>query len=131
MPVLLFDLAHINDGVVAKYNEFRGRTSQNGTKTVSEATEKLITFHDYLTRFVTPLCAAARDRPHPDSTVTGAVYLADISSVTIKQGWGLRGFIQDINRVLAICYPEVVHRAFVSRLYGVQVTGDDGGRSKG
>lgn len=69
---------------------------------------------DYVTRFVLPLCSAMSDRPNPSEPVTSAVFLVDIASFSFKQAWNVRGYAQDISRLLATCYPETVDRVYVS-----------------
>ncbi|RKU46288.1 hypothetical protein DL546_007392 [Coniochaeta pulveracea] len=68
---------------------------------------------DYVTRFVLPLCSAMSDRPNPSEPVTSAVFLVDIASFSFKQAWNVRGYAQDISRLLATCYPETVDRVYV------------------
>ncbi|KAK5626036.1 hypothetical protein RRF57_001752 [Xylaria bambusicola] len=53
------------------------------------------------------------DRPEPEKPVSGAVYLADITNVSLKQAWDLRGYAQSTSSLLATCYPEVVDRIYV------------------
>jgi hypothetical protein len=43
-----------------------------------------------------------------------AVYLVDVSSFGLKQAWDLRTYAQDISKLLAMSYPEVVDTVFVS-----------------
>lgn len=69
---------------------------------------------DYLTRFVLPMCSGLHGRPNSASPVTSAVYLVDVGTLTLKQGWGLRSYAQDVSKLLATCYPEVVERVYVS-----------------
>jgi hypothetical protein len=71
--------------------------------------------HDNLVRFVLPLCSAMTDRPNPTVPVTSALYIADISELGLRQGWDLRSYAQDITKLLALCYPELLDRVFVSR----------------
>lgn len=56
-----------------------------------------------------------RDQPEPvEVPLTSAVYLVDIVSFTFKQAWNVRAYAQDISKLLATCYPEVVARVYVS-----------------
>lgn len=80
----------------------------------SETTKRAIVALDYLTRFVLPLCSTIDDRPDAANPVTSAVYLVDVGSLTLKQGWSLRSYAQDVSKLLATCYPEVVDRVYVS-----------------
>jgi hypothetical protein len=44
-----------------------------------------------------------------------AVYLVDVAAFGLKQAWDLRSYAQDISKLLAMSYPEVVDTVFVSR----------------
>ena len=81
----------------------------------SNTLQRACVVHDGLTRFVLPLCSAMPDRPNPTVPVTSAVYLADISELGLRQGWDLRSYAQDISKLLALCYPELIDRVFVRR----------------
>lgn len=75
--------------------------------------QQAIVFNDYLIRFVLPVCSAMSDRKNPDIAISSAVYIVDVSSLTIKQAWSLRMYVQDFNRLLSTCYPEVIYRIYV------------------
>jgi hypothetical protein len=78
------------------------------------ATQRAIAFHETLTRFVLPLCSAMRNRPNPESPVSSAVYLVDVSSFGLRQALEVRNYAQDISKLLATSFPEVVDKVFVS-----------------
>ena len=83
-------------------------------ETASNATQRAVAFHDTMTRFIFPLCSAMRDRPNPETPISGAVYLVDVSSLSLKQAMEVRNFAQDISKLLATSFPEVLHTVFVS-----------------
>lgn len=77
---------------------------------------------DNVTRFVLPLCSAISDRrlrpsngdaAAASSVISSAVIIVDASSLTLMQGFDLRGFARDISGLLTTCYPETVDRIFV------------------
>lgn len=98
---------------MAKYSKSK-KTNHEGDNSASDATRRVVVFHDYLTRFILPLCSAVDDRPEPSIPVTSAVYLVDVKSLTLKQAWSVRAYAQDISKLLATCYPEVIDRVYVS-----------------
>ncbi|KAI0808515.1 CRAL/TRIO domain protein [Xylaria sp. FL0064] len=102
LPICLFDVANLDGANLAKYRSY----------SASQITCRALTSLDYLTRFALPLCAimAADRRRKP---VSGAVYLADIASLTLRQAWNIRGYAQSITGLLATCYPEVVDTIYV------------------
>ncbi|KAK3399184.1 CRAL-TRIO domain-containing protein [Sordaria brevicollis] len=104
LPICIFDIASLDTATTTSYGKDR---------TSPDATRRIILCHDYLTRFVLPLCSAMRDRSDPDIPLTSAVYLVDIASFTLKQAWNVRAYAQDISKLLATCYPEVVARVYV------------------
>ena len=105
LPICVFDIAYLDSDALSTYGKDRN---------TSNATRQAILFHDYLTRFVFPLCSVVCDRPSPNPPVTSAVYLADISKLTFKQAWNVRSYAQDTSKLLATCYPEVIDRVYVS-----------------
>ena len=70
--------------------------------------------YEHLTRFVMPLCSAIPERAEPDEAVTKIVCIVDISNISIRQVWSVRGYIQDIGRLFAVNYPEILAKVFVS-----------------
>ncbi|KAK4215714.1 CRAL-TRIO domain-containing protein [Rhypophila decipiens] len=101
LPICLFDTTHLNADALARYSKQRAASGL-------EATRQAIVFHDYLTRFVLPLCSSAAGRP-----ISSAVYLCDVGTLTLRQTWSVRGYAQDISQLLATCYPEVIDRVYV------------------
>jgi hypothetical protein len=69
---------------------------------------------DNAVRFVLPLCSAVPNRPNPEKPITKAVYVVDISSITLKQVWDLRNWIKNTSGLLADTYPEIVDKILVS-----------------
>jgi hypothetical protein len=102
---LRFDVAHLDHSAISNYG--RERTTNRATRRATAAM-------DYLARFVLPLCSALSDRPDPHRPITSAVFLVDIASFSFKQAWNVRGYAQDISRLLATCYPETVDKVYVS-----------------
>ncbi|KAK8927867.1 Phosphatidylinositol/phosphatidylcholine transfer protein SFH11 [Metarhizium anisopliae] len=109
-PICIFDSRHLDDVVIQRYNE--DRSVSRGDAAVSNAMEQAIVFHDYLTRFVFPVCSAMRDRKQPGTAISSAVYIADVSGMTLKQAWNLRMYIQDFSVLLSTCFPEVIDRIY-------------------
>ncbi|EFY94616.1 CRAL/TRIO domain protein [Metarhizium robertsii] len=109
-PICIFDSRHLDDVVIQRYNE--DRSVSRGDAAVSSAMEQAIVFHDYLTRFVFPVCSAMCDRKQPGTAISSAVYIADVSGMTLKQAWNLRMYIQDFGVLLSTCFPEVIDRIY-------------------
>ena len=79
------------------------------------STEMLRAFcvYENLTRFIMPLCTAVPGRPDPDIPATKMTCIVDVSGIGVRQIWGLRGYIQDLSKIFAINYPEVLDKVFV------------------
>lgn len=89
-------------------------TEAVGGAYVTNGRQQALAFHDYLTRFVLPLCEAAADRASLSTTLTmSAVYLVDIHSFSLRQAWSLKNYAQDVSQLLATCYPETIERVYV------------------
>ncbi|KAJ5621611.1 SEC14 cytosolic factor [Penicillium herquei] len=111
LPICLFDSGHLNQSTIATYEQSRATEMGKGTSVT--ATQRASIAHDYLTRFVFPLCTAMKDRPQPDVPITGAVYLVDIRNVTMKQVWDVKNYTTDITQLLMTGYPEILSRVFI------------------
>lgn len=113
-PICLFDLAALDSGKIGAYSDIRGKSGTKGGVNISTAMQYALVFGDYMTRFVIPLCNAITAAGGRDSPATNAVYLVDISRMTVRQSWSLRDYSQDFTSMLATCSPEVIERIHVS-----------------
>ncbi|RGP74496.1 cral trio domain [Fusarium longipes] len=104
MPLFMFDVGQLTAEALAKYN---------ASETATEKSRHTIVYHDYLTRFVIPLCASQPDCKVQDPSVVSSVYLVNAASFGLRQAWSLKGYAQDVSQLLAICYPETVDRCYV------------------
>lgn len=114
----MFDLACLDRVAMAEYKKTRDMPSCVGTTKAGNdgpsATQRALAFHDTMTRFILPLCSSMQDRPNPETPTSSAVYLVDISSFGLKQALDLKGYTQDISKLLATSFPEVVQSVLVS-----------------
>jgi hypothetical protein len=116
----MFDIANLDSKAMTGYKKSRnlGPASNegvNGARILEfNAAQKALVFHGSLTRFILPLCSMMHDRLEPDEPISSAVYLVDVATFGIKQGWDLRTYAQDISKLLATCFPEVIETVFVS-----------------
>lgn len=113
----MIDAAYLNHAAMVKWRRTRTITpsSPDGPAPSADMAQRALVFHDGLTRFVLPLCTAMTDRPDPLVPVTNSVYLVNASCISLKQGWDLKDFAQDVSWILATCYPETIDRIFVSK----------------
>jgi hypothetical protein len=120
----MFDVACLNHETMTDYKKTRDMPLSTGvllkTPAKPNSVQRAIAFHETLTRFVLPLCTSMRDRPHPHIPVSSAVYLVDVSSFGLKQAFELRNYAQDISKLLATSFPEVVDTVYVSAIINPQ-----------
>ncbi|KAI3331446.1 CRAL/TRIO domain-containing protein [Xylariaceae sp. AK1471] len=103
-PICVLDAAYLDHPTISTYSQ---------QCTTSEATRRTLVCLDYLPRFVLPLYSAMSDRPDPDTPISSAVYLVDVETLSFKQAWSIRGYAQNVTKLLATCYPEVVDKIYV------------------
>lgn len=94
-------------------NEISPATEKPAPVSLSGPQRALI-YHDYVTRFLFPLCSRLTSKPKNErKETTQCIYLANIAHMPLKQVWDLRNYAQDVSRLLATNYPEVVDRIYV------------------
>ncbi|KAF7586322.1 hypothetical protein BBP40_009069 [Aspergillus hancockii] len=117
LPILMFDMAHYTSEALAHWRKTRDiPCCPDPTIETTEGpnmAQRVTVHYDNLTRFVLPLCTAMRDRPNPTVPISNVVYIVDASAISLKQGWNLREFAQEISSLLVTCYPETIERIFV------------------
>lgn len=119
-PIVMLDLAYLNQTTIAHWRKTRDIPSgccdcDDAKDVTANMAQRACVVHDYLTRFVFPLCSAMPDRPNPSSPISKSIYILDASPLSLGQVWNLRDFAQEISWILSTCYPETIERIFVSR----------------
>ena len=69
--------------------------------------------YEHLTRFIMPLCTGIPCRPNKERAITKMLCIVDISGMGLKQFWNLRGYMQDLAKLFATSYPEILSRVLV------------------
>lgn len=124
VPIFVFDTVNLNNAAIKSYERIRNlksvlinEISPESEKPVAASLsgpQRALIYHDYLTRFLFPLCSKLTGKPANDGNeITHCIYLVNIASLTLKQVWDLRNYAQDLSRLLAVNYPEVVDRIYV------------------
>lgn len=115
---------NLNNAVIKSYDRTRNLKSVPINE-ISPDTEKpaaaplsgpqrALIYHDYVTRFLFPLSSRLTSKPKNETKeTTQCIYLVNIDSMSLKQVWDLRNYAQDVSRLLATNYPEVVDRIYV------------------
>lgn len=91
------------------------RLSQDGaTNTDSPEQLRALLYHDSFVRFTLPLCNQTYKKlAGPKAYVLSCIYLVDASSLTLCHGWSIKEYAQDLSKLLAENYPEVVESIYV------------------
>ncbi|USP73612.1 CRAL TRIO domain [Curvularia clavata] len=97
LPICFFDISHLDAQRMKGYSRS------------ADEVRRALTVHDTLTRFVLPLCSMAG----ATTPISSCLYIVDISTFGLKQAWSLRKYTQDISKLLATSYPEVIDRVWV------------------
>ena len=119
LPIYFYDFAKIDSSSVNTHKKSSAATQQSrpDSKTTPGlvSTDMLRAFlvYEHLTRFVMPFCSAITLRENPDIAVTKMLVIVDISNITVRQVWSLRGYLQDLGKIFSVNYPEVLDRVLV------------------
>ena len=97
LPICFFDISYLDAHRMKGYSRS------------ADEVRRALAVHDTLTRFVLPLCSMAGTT----TPVSSCLYIVDISAFGLKQAWSLRKYTQDISKLLATSYPEVIDRVWV------------------
>ncbi|KAL8689519.1 MAG: hypothetical protein Q9218_004830 [Villophora microphyllina] len=115
LPICVFDFGKVDAKTMNAYR--RASASIHGMKidamaehAVSPDLLRAFVVYDTLTRFVLPLCSGAPGGPDP---VHKTLQLVDITGIGIRQVWNLRGYVQDLSRLLSRNYPEILDHVFI------------------
>ncbi|KUL84870.1 hypothetical protein ZTR_08208 [Talaromyces verruculosus] len=107
LPIFVFDAANLNNAAIKSYERTRNLKSVPIAE-ISPDTEKpaaaplsgpqrALIYHDYVTRFLFPLCSRLTHKPENErKETTQCIYLANIANMPLKQVWDLRNYAQDV-----------------------------------
>jgi hypothetical protein len=113
IPVYVYRISHLDANTVAKY-EKETDTTYSQAKTDGKTPAKvlrLFALYENLTRFVQPFCTECTDRPHAETPITLSTNIVDISHVTLRMFWNLKGHMQAASGLATAHYPETLDRA--------------------
>lgn len=116
LPILIFDFTKFDSKMINAYKKaspsiYGMKLDSTSEHAISPDLLRAFVVFDNMTRFVLPLCSGAPGGPDP---VHKTLHLVDITGIGIRQVWNLRGYIQDLSRLLSRNYPEILDHVFVS-----------------
>ncbi|RYP63961.1 hypothetical protein DL771_008996 [Monosporascus sp. 5C6A] len=108
-------IRHLNSQAVAAY-EKSSETSFSKAKPDGRTPAKLLrlfALYENLTRFAQPLCTECTDREYPQTPITLSTNIVDISHVSLRMFWNLKGHMQVASELATSHYPETLDRIFI------------------
>jgi hypothetical protein len=108
----VFQVRHLDSSTVAKYEKAADTTyskAQTDGKTPGKLL-RLFALYENLTRFIMPLSSECTDREHAETPITLSTNIVDISGVSLRQFWNLKGHMQAASQLATAHYPETLDR---------------------
>ncbi|KAI0132413.1 CRAL-TRIO domain-containing protein [Xylariales sp. AK1849] len=115
IPIYIYQVRHLDSSTVAKY-EKSADTTYSQAKTDGKTPGKLLrlfALYENLTRFVQPLATECTDRDNAETPITLSTNIVDISHVSLRMFWGLKGHMQAASQLATSHYPETLDRIFI------------------
>ncbi|KAJ4420523.1 hypothetical protein N0V82_004296 [Gnomoniopsis sp. IMI 355080] len=104
IPIYLFEIRHLDLKTIAKVDKAAGRGKLGN----------LSALYENLTRFAQPLCTQLTDREYAGRTpITLSTNIVDVTGVTLKGYWNLKGHMQAASELATAHYPETLDRIFI------------------
>lgn len=119
IPVYLFEIRHLDAKTIAAYEKSpaaytRAPPPSGVAKTTPAKMIRLFALYENLTRFAQPLCTQLTDREWAETPITLSTNIVDVSGVSLKMFWNLKGHMQVASQLATAHYPETLDRIFVS-----------------
>ncbi|KAI1078181.1 CRAL-TRIO domain-containing protein [Whalleya microplaca] len=115
IPIYVYQIRHLDSHAVSQY-EKSTQTTYSRAKTDGKTPPKLLrlfALYEDLTRFVQPLSSECTDRDHAETPITLSTNIVDISHVSLKMFWNLKGHMQAASQLATAHYPETLDRIFI------------------
>lgn len=113
IPLYLFEIRHLDSKTISAYEKTANNTYSKATsdgKTPAKLL-RLFALYENLTRFAQPLCTEMPDRDYAVTTpITLSTNIVDVSGVSLRQFWNLKGHMQAASTLATAHYPETLDR---------------------
>ncbi|CAN8103217.1 unnamed protein product [Discula destructiva] len=115
IPIYLFEIAHLDPKSVAAYEKTEAWSRAKKPSNPKDAKlVRLFALYENLTRFAQPLCTQLTDREYAGRTpVTLSTNIVDVTGVSLKGYWNLKGHMQAASELATAHYPETLDRIFI------------------
>ncbi|CAK7214574.1 hypothetical protein SBRCBS47491_002190 [Sporothrix bragantina] len=119
IPLYLFEIRHLDSKTISAYEKTANNTYSKAppasadNKTPAKLL-RLFALYENLTRFAQPLCTEMPDRDYAVTTpITLSTNIVDVSGVSLRQFWNLKGHMQAASTLATAHYPETLDRIFI------------------
>ncbi|KAL1896744.1 hypothetical protein Sste5346_004376 [Sporothrix stenoceras] len=116
IPLYLFEIRHLDSKAISAYEKTANNTYSKAAsdgKTPAKLL-RLFALYENLTRFAQPLCTEMPDRDYAVTTpITLSTNIVDVSGVSLRQFWNLKGHMQAASTLATAHYPETLDRIFI------------------
>lgn len=114
IPLYVFEVRHLDSKAVGEY-EKQGKEGGTFSDAKTDGNTpngllRLFALYENLTRFAMPLCTQLQDRDPPNVPITMSTNIVDISGVSLRQFWNLKGHMQAASQLATAHYPETLDR---------------------
>ncbi|ROT43013.1 Sec14 cytosolic factor [Sodiomyces alkalinus F11] len=117
IPLYVFEVRHLDSKAVGEY-EKQGREGGTFSHAKTDGNTpngllRLFALYENLTLFAMPLCTQLQDRDPANVPITMSTNIVDISGVSLRQFWNLKGHMQAASQLATAHYPETLDRIFI------------------
>lgn len=113
IPLYVFEIHSLDSKTIASYEKLGATTTFSKAKTdgkTSPGLLRLFALYENLTRFNQVFCTQLQDREFPGTPITMSTNIVDISHVSLRQFWNLKGHMQAASQLATAHYPETLDR---------------------
>ncbi|KAK7743280.1 hypothetical protein SLS53_004365 [Cytospora paraplurivora] len=116
IPVYLFEIRHLDSKTISAYEKSADKVYSKAATPPAHTPTKLVrlfALYENLTRFAQPLCTQLTDREYAHTPITLSTNIVDVSGVSLRQFWNLKGHMQAASQLATAHYPETLDRIFI------------------
>ena len=112
IPLYVYEIKNLESKVIQHY-EKSSESTYSKAKSDGKTPLKLLrlfALYENLTRFTQPLATEMTDREHAETPITFSTNIVDVSGVSLRMFWNLKGHMQAASQLATANYPETLDR---------------------